>query len=262
MNKFYTLLFILFAFEISINAQNLLNIKDLDTCAVFSSIEEALKVPEKVLVLDLSGNNLEAIPKKIIQFKNLQVLNLANNYITNLPDEIFELKNLQVLNLEENRLTKLPKEIDRLKNLYNLNLTRTKIPSIPESFSNLKKLKILNLSWNGLKDDSLKSVFKLKQLQDLNLMRNQIEVLDASICEMDSLLYLNLNFNPLKKLPDNIGNLQQLIELDLGRNTELKSLPESFKKLIKLEYLNLESVPLSYQEKKKLPKLDEQIIEF
>ncbi len=261
MNKFYTLLIIL-AFKISVNAQNLLNIKDLDTCTVFSSIEEALKTPEKVLILDLSANNLNDIPEKIVQFKNLQVLNLANNSITKLPNEIFELKNLQILNLEENRLKKLPEEIAQLQNLYNLNLTRTKIPSIPESFSKLKKLKILNLSWNGLKDDSIKPVFKLKQLQDLNLMRNQIEVLDSSICEMDSLLYLNLNFNPIKKLPENMGNLQQLIELDLGKNTELKSLPDSFKKLIHLEYLNLESVPLSYQEKKKLPKLPEDVIEL
>ncbi len=261
MNR-YSIILLLLSFEIFMHAQELLNIKDLDTCRVFSSMEEALKIPEKVFVLDLSANNLKTVPIEIIKLKNLQVLNLANNSITELPLEIFELKHLQILNLEENRLKNLPDSISKLKNLYNLNLTRTKIPAIPESFSELKNLRILNLSWNQLKDDSIKPIFKLIQLQDLNLMRNQIEFLDSSICEMNELLYLNLNFNPLKKLPDNFGNLQQLIELDLGKNTELKSLPESFKKLINLEYLNLESVPLSYQEKKKLPKLDEDEIEY
>ena len=76
------------------------------------------------------------------------------------------------------------------------------------------------------------------------------------------MLYLNLNFNPLQKLPEGFGNLSTLLELDLGKNTELRSLPVSFNKLINLEYLNLKSVPLSYNEKQKLPKLDEDVIEF
>ena len=99
-------------------------------------------------------------------------------------------------------------------------------------------------------------------LEDLNLMRNQLETLNPDICNFQNLLYLNLNFNPLQSLPEQFGNLNSLIELDLGKNTELRSLPESFKKLTNLEYLNLKSVPLSYQEKQKLPKLEEDIIEY
>ena len=67
---------------------------------------------------------------------------------------------------------------------------------------------------------------------------------------------------PIKKLPNEICDLKNLIELDLGKNSELRTLPNNFNKLNKLEYLNLESVPLSFDEKKKLPKLEEGAIEY
>ena len=243
-------------------SQTLLSNGELDTCAIYTSVEEAVLNPEKVFVLDLSANNLDVLPKELEKLTNIQRINLSNNRLRGLPDFFFELKTLQEINLEENKLDSLPAKISNLTNLKKLNLTRTKIPTIPASFSKLVNLKELNLSWNNLKPDSILAVFDLTQLEDLNLMRNQLNVLDDRICKFNNLLYLNLNFNPLSKLPEQFGNLTQLIELDLGKNTELKSLPESFKKLVNLEYLNLKSVPLPFKEKQKLPKLDEDVIEF
>ena len=97
---------------------------------------------------------------------------------------------------------------------------------------------------------------------DLNLERNQLEDISEQIRKLKKLEYLNLNFNPIKKLPEEICELKNLIELDLGKNSELRTLPINFYKLIKLEYLNLESVPLSAEEKRKLPKLPDDVIEY
>ncbi|RLD74767.1 MAG: hypothetical protein DRJ10_16505, partial [Bacteroidetes bacterium] len=206
MYKINIVIFILL-FSIAIKAQDLLSNEQLDTCQVYSSVEEALLTPDNVFVLDLSANSLIELPKNIIKLTKLQRLNLSNNSITKLPEEFFELKLLQELNLEENRLTKLSSAVSNFVHLKKINLTRTKIPSIPESFSELINLEELNLSWNDLKADSILAIFQLNQLEDLNLMRNQLDTLNDKICNFKNLLYLNLNFNPLQKLPEQFGNL-------------------------------------------------------
>ena len=94
------------------------------------------------------------------------------------------------------------------------------------------------------------------------IKRNYLETLSPLIKNLQELKYLDLNFNPIKMLPEEICELENLVELDLGKNSDLRSLPNNFNKLNKLEYLNLESVPLTIEEKKKLLKLDKEVIEY
>jgi Leucine-rich repeat (LRR) protein len=243
-------------------SQKLLSKQELDTCRIFSTLEEALIRPECVYVLDLSGSSLDKIPADIIKLKNLQRLNLENNQITDLPAGIFQLGKLQELNLEENKLKSLPNLIGNLSKLKKLNLTRTKIPSLPDEFKKLSCLEYLNLSWNDLNPDSINPIFELRELTELNLQRNLIDSLSPEIGKLNKLHYLNLNFNPLRTLPEEIGNLISLQELDLGKNTDLISLPKGFKKLKNLEYLNLSGVPLTESELEKIPDINPDNIEY
>jgi len=54
---------------------------------------------------------------------------------------------------------------------------------------------------------------------------------------------LDLGGNRLINLPESIGNLRKLDELNLWGN-RLKDLPESMKNLKSLKYLNLASTPI------------------
>jgi hypothetical protein len=260
--KYYFLLLAFCFIEFFSFAQGVLTKSQLDTCRIYAGLDDALKIPEKVFVLDLSGSNINKIPGDIIKLINLQRLNLANNNISELPQGLFQLKYLQELNLEENKLNVLPATIGNLIHLKKLNLTRTKINSLPSEISNLNELENLDISWNDLHPDSIIAVFKLTKLKSLNLQRNLLDTLSPEIANLINLHKLNLNFNPLTTLPEQIGNLSNLVELDLGKNTELISLPTNFKKLIKLEYLNLSEVPLSAEEMQKLPAIDKENIEF
>jgi Leucine-rich repeat (LRR) protein len=261
IKKYFLVLFLYFIVWGSA-AQKLFSKQELDTCHIFSTFEEALKKPEIVYVLDLSGSSLDKIPADIIKLKNLQRLNLENNQITELPAGIFQLKNLQELNLEENKLQSLPNLIENLKNLKKLNLTRTKIPSLPKGFGKLKYLEHLNLSWNDLSSSGISPIFKLKNLSELNLQRNLIDSLSTGIGNLTKLRSLNLNFNPLHTLPEEIGKLTSLKEMDLGKNSDLTSLPMGFKKLINLEYLNLSGLTLTEDELKKIPAINPDNIEY
>ncbi len=85
---------------------------------VFSSMEKALKNPEKVYLLQLNG--LSDIPKEIGKLINLEQLNIYNCKITSLPKEIGKLKNLNRLILSNNKLIQLPNEFINLSNLNDL----------------------------------------------------------------------------------------------------------------------------------------------
>jgi Leucine-rich repeat (LRR) protein len=259
--KLILTLYVIYLTGMNVYCQKLMTKLQLDTCRIFSLTDLSTDNPESIIVLDLSGIGLKEIPTEIFRFNNLQRLNLANNNISELSNGLFKLKNLQELNLEENKLIGLPSEIGNLQNLKKLNLTRTKVPYLPDEFAKLINLESLNLSWNDLNSKSIKTIFKLKELKILNLQRNLIDSLSQEIGNLDKLQILNLNFNPLGNLPEEIGNLLLLREIDLGKNTELHVLPEGFKKLVQLNYINLEQVPLSDIELKKLPKIDPENIE-
>ena len=67
--------------------------------------------------LDLSTNNIDALPTFIGHIVDLESLLLFHNNIKEVPRGIGDLKNLRTLWLGENKIIKLPKEITKLKYL-------------------------------------------------------------------------------------------------------------------------------------------------
>ena len=118
----------------------------------YYSLEEALKEPLKVKVLDLamqSPTKLTTLPASIGKLINLECLDVSFNRISSLPPEMKNLKKLKTLNLSGNRyLAKLPEVIKEITCLETLNLS-----GIPE--------------WSKAKADAAKaSLPKVKVLTD------------------------------------------------------------------------------------------------
>ena len=61
----------------------------------FTSIEQALATPERVIKLNLAEKGLTEIPPEVFHFPNLQILDLWENMITEVPKGISQLTNLQ-----------------------------------------------------------------------------------------------------------------------------------------------------------------------
>ncbi|EJO79874.1 leucine rich repeat protein [Leptospira interrogans serovar Pomona str. Kennewicki LC82-25] len=60
----------------------------------YMDLTETLQNPLDVRTLNLNGQKLKALPKKIEQLKNLQTLYLSNNQLTTLPKEKEKIRKL------------------------------------------------------------------------------------------------------------------------------------------------------------------------
>ena len=122
----------------------------------------------KVIELDLSNQNLSAIPDSVFSLTNLEYLQLGNvsftmypplsalaadnrdslNKIAKIPSDIANLQQLRVFGICFNNLQSLPKEILKLKKLDTLDISFNKNLNIATEFGTLKEmtwLKYLNI---------------------------------------------------------------------------------------------------------------------
>ncbi|NWW86186.1 LRCH1 protein, partial [Rhynochetos jubatus] len=115
--------------------------------------------------------------------------------------------------LSKNRLTEVPTELCHFVSLETLNLYHNCIKIIPDAIINLQMLTYLNLS------------------------RNQLASLPACLCGLPLKVLIASN-NKLGSLPEEIGQLKQLMELDVSCN-EITALPQQIGQLKSLKELNV-----------------------
>ncbi|NXE80934.1 LRCH1 protein, partial [Cochlearius cochlearius] len=115
--------------------------------------------------------------------------------------------------LSKNRLTEIPTELCHFVSLETLNLYHNCIKIIPDAIVNLQMLTYLNLS------------------------RNQLSSLPPCLCGLPLKVLIASN-NKLGSLPEEIGQLKQLMELDVSCN-EITALPQQIGQLKSLKELNV-----------------------
>jgi Leucine-rich repeat (LRR) protein len=134
----------------------LLSKKELEKTKVYASLIDAMKDPEQVIILDLTGQHLDSLPSTIEKFKNLQVLRLGWKIKDSTPKKIIRrskkigggiihLDRLQGKYVDYNQLTKLPSTISNLKKLQEINLGYNNLTEVPVELTHLKNLKFINL---------------------------------------------------------------------------------------------------------------------
>lgn len=116
--------------------------------------------------LDLTGNQLTALPACVTVFTGLLWLGLNFNRLTKLPEQIGALTHLQRLYLRGNALTELPAGLGSLQALEELDLTGCQIEKLPASMARLKALEHVALEEKALTPD-LRAVWKDKEWKSL-----------------------------------------------------------------------------------------------
>ncbi|HZH90291.1 MAG TPA: COR domain-containing protein [Pyrinomonadaceae bacterium] len=187
--------------------------------------------------LNLSGNQLTALPPVITKLTYLTHLDLSDNQLVTVPPEITSLINLQDLNLSFNQLANLPPEIVKLSNLNTLFLSGNQLKNLPPEIVKLSNLNILFLSGNQLKNLPPETA-KLTNLRGLSLTNNQLTSLPPEIATLANLLALFLSGNHLTSVPPEIAKLTNLTHLDL-HNNQLVGLPPEIIKLTNLTHLDI-----------------------
>ncbi len=141
-----------------------------------------------LIKLNLSANNLDAIPNGLHHLPHLQYLQLSNNRITRLSPELQHVKQLRYLDLRFNRISQL-EHLDGLHRLEKLTMSSnqlTRLDGLP--VHQLRHLRFLGLFGN--------------RLDDLEHVKQVLAPLG------DSLQYLYLSANPMCPVPiiDNNNN--------------------------------------------------------
>ncbi|NWW76757.1 LRCH3 protein, partial [Climacteris rufus] len=168
------------------------------------SLDRALEEAAVSGTLSLSGRKLRDYPRA----------SAANH----------DLSDTTQADLSRNRLSELPAEACHFVSLETLNLYQNCIRYIPEAVLNLQSLTFLNISSDYF-------VFFLSK------SRNQLSTLPVHLCSLPLKVLIASN-NKLVSIPEEIGQLRQLTELDVSCN-EIQTIPPQIGNLESLRDLNV-----------------------
>lgn len=234
-------------------SEEILEISDLSKVKVYKSVAEAIHTQDRVYRLDLSGQEMKKLSKKLKKLRFLQEIKLSDNPNLDIVQVLSVLKSLNHLvdlNLSNCNLNILPPEIGKLKRLKYLVLDNNNLEYLPQEIGGLDDLKILFIRSNHLLVLP-NSIETLSNLTDLLLQRNNLIKLPDEIRKLSKLKRLNLTSNDLTEVPSSIGEAQDIDMLSLGNN-RISKLPISIKNLRKLTHLDISENPIKDEELSKL----------
>jgi len=229
------------------------------------NIKELLVEKEEILNLNLSYLKYKELPNELFKFSNLEYLNLSGNRFKNfekLFEDLSKFKKLKILILDRTNMRKVPSNISILQNLEVLFIGTNGLKTLTEELPKLRKLKLLSVRGNSMLTDLPEAIGNLKCLERLDIsatglkrIRNEvsyctelksisanaskIEILPKDIGNLINLIHLNLGSNKIKKLPKSIGKMENLQDLSLGSN-DIKKIPEEISNLENLTSLSVE----------------------
>lgn len=196
MIKYKSLLIILFTFlGYTTIAQT--DADSTDVNKEFTSLEEALKNPQKVYRLNLSNQAFQIPDSAWLKFTNLQYLSLKNDHLKQIPDGIGYVKTLKVLDLSGNDFKVLPPTFVNLINLQELFINDDKYFNLDKNMdllSSFPKLNSLHIENVGLKSLP-ESLFKLERVESLYLNNNQFKEFPIELNGLKRLKYVDIHDN-------------------------------------------------------------------
>ncbi len=88
--------------------------------------------------LDINNNLLTTLPGGLAIILNLKHLSAHHNTLNNIPGNLGQSRSLETLDLSYNQITTIPEEIGNCPNLYQIYLNNNKITRIPATFENIR----------------------------------------------------------------------------------------------------------------------------
>ncbi|KAF8034761.1 hypothetical protein BT93_C0927 [Corymbia citriodora subsp. variegata] len=217
--------------------------------------------PEKLLILDLSRSRIDELWGGWTQLKvatRLKVLNLSKCSRLKKTHDLSAYLSLEILILEECRnLLSIDRSIGHLRRLKHLNINScTRLQVLPIELGSLKaltELLIRNYTFYGSMSQIPSSIGALINLKCLVICGVPVlTTLPDSIGMLQSLTELDISSTSIRELPYTIVNLKGLKVLKMNRS-RMQKLPEAMGMLEKLEEiygencLRLEMIPSDIQ---------------
>jgi Leucine-rich repeat (LRR) protein len=256
--------------EIPEEIQFLTNIESLSIVKEYGNenviLSDKIGTLTQLKSLSLIDCGLTQAPNWITQLINLEYLILGENPFKTLPKNIGNLLIIKYIHLKNTQLSKLPPSFSQLQNLSEIEIgdcpkldLKNALPilgkllkikqlyidtkkEIPKEIGSLIHLPELILSLDSKKERAIP--LEIRYLQNLDFLKIETYgklILPPEISELKKLEILRIEAKKLQ-LPDNFGDLENLIEIDFS-DCELTHLPVNFGQLKNLEILYLEGNP-------------------
>ncbi|TWX59548.1 leucine-rich repeat-containing protein kinase family protein [Colwellia hornerae] len=161
--------------------------------------QQIFSLASSLEVLDLSGNQLSALPIEFSSLQKLRILFLTNNNFNNIPAVLAACPQLEMISFKGNQLSQIDENVLPITTRW-LILTDNKITALPHSMGKLTRLQKFALAGNQLQQlpDSMKNC---KNLALIRLSANQLTMLPDWLFQLPSLAWLAFSGN---KLANNI----------------------------------------------------------
>ncbi|CAI0628163.1 unnamed protein product, partial [Linum tenue] len=207
-----------------------------------------LNALEKLVMRDNKLNG--SIPKTIFNISSLKVIEFSFNELSgDLPITTLgsQLTNLEWLGVSSNNLSgSIPPSISNASKLWVLELSNNTFHGrVPDALSNLQSIQWFHIWGNRdlvVPPSFLTSLTRCAHLEVLDFSSTLFEAaLPSSIGNLSSSMeqFVALNCGLKGYIPDAVGNLSNLVRLELSSNQLSGSIPRAIQRLRMLQGLNL-----------------------
>ncbi|MEO8298809.1 MAG: leucine-rich repeat-containing protein kinase family protein [Burkholderiales bacterium] len=152
---------------------------DLRGCNLAELPREVLGLADTLEVLDVSDNQLGALPDGLARFTRLHTLFASSNRFTTLPAVLGRLPALDTLGFKANQIAEVPAAA-LAPTLRWLILTDNRIAALPPTLTHCTRMQKLMLAGNRL-TQLPRGMGRLQRLELLRLSANRFERIDAAL---------------------------------------------------------------------------------
>lgn len=173
---------------------------------------EIFSLADSLEVLDLSDNELTALPDDFSRLHKLKILFLSNNQFQHLPNVLSKCGSLEMISFKANKLTSIAEDAFPLQTRW-LILTDNQIVVLPKVMGKLSRLQKLALAGNKL-NELPDSMVNCRNLELVRLSANQLDCLPDWLVQLPKLSWLAFSGNRFNS--DLCAQTKSMLKVDLA----------------------------------------------
>lgn len=164
------------------------------SCGLTEFPKELFDLTDSLELLDLSGNQLSALPNDFGKFTKLKIVFFSDNLFTEYPDVLADCPLLEMVGFKANRISYISEKAIS-KNIRWLILTNNQIQQLPKSIGNCYRLQKVALAGNQL-SELPDEMANCKSIELLRISANNIKILPHWLIRLPKLSWLAYSDNP------------------------------------------------------------------
>jgi hypothetical protein len=177
-------------------------------CGLTEFPRELFNLADSLELLDLSGNQLSALPNDFGKFKKLKIAFFSDNLFTEYPEVLADCPMLEMVGFKANRISNISEKAIS-SHLRWLILTNNCITQLPKSIGNCTRLQKFPLAGNQL-TELPEEMANCRNLELLRISANQIKELPEWLLTLPKLAWLAYSDNPCSEIKYNDHSLNNI----------------------------------------------------